>query len=354
MMAAKPPEVGAGRCKCWGKRCSSRGFAQQAAWKKPVVSFPLAAGCILFLGLTWALTLTPRARAQDVTFTTAIPVAQGEAVTRLQLGDGYSAGSSHRELAGLDFPTVFAYGWRSKFTLFVTVPMSAYFLSDNTSAETATRSSSGFDDTLVFLRYTLFHFDWLTKTFRMAPFAGFYLPTGSDEKSDSLGRLTAKMQTGSGAVDPYLGTALTTFDLDYEFHWDFAYRVNSLADNSTRPGDVLETDAAFQYRILPWRIPDFGLPNFFDLDLETNLIWSQRGYLDGRRAANSGGVLWFLDPGLIFVTPSLQTGAVVQLPAFQDLYGAGRLATQYRVFGYLQQYFNLGAIFSRWRTASSL
>ena len=290
-----------------------------------------------------------RVWAQDVTFTTAIPVAQGEAVTRLQLGDSYSTGSSQRKLAGLDFPTVFAYGWRSKFTLFVTVPMSAYFLSQNTPGGNVARTSSGFDDTLVFLRYTLVHFDWLTKTFRLAPFAGFYLPTGSDEKSDSFGRLTGKMQTGSGAVDPYLGTALTTFDLDYEFHWDLTYRVNSLADNSTRPGDVVETDAAFQYRILPWHIPDLGLPNFFDLDLETNLIWSQRGYLDGRSAGNSGGVLWFLDPGLIFVTPSLQTGAVVQLPAVQDLYGSGRLNTQYRVFGYLQQYFNLSSIFSHWK-----
>ncbi len=286
-----------------------------------------------------------RVLAQDVTFTTAIPVAQGELVTRFQTLDAVSSQDS-RNLKSFGFPLVFAYGIRSYLTLFAEPPLVWNFLRQSEGTERVTRYSSGFGDTLVFLRYTLISRDWLTGMFHLAPLAGFYVPTGSNDKGDSFGRLPAEMQTGSDAIAPYFGTALTMASLTYIYHWDAAYRVNSLGSR-TRPGDSLQTDMALQFRLLPWTIPETGLPSFFYADLETNLLWSGRGHLEGHSVEASGGTTWFVDPGIIFTAPATQSGVVVEVPVAQDLHGTGRLGYDFRVAFYLQHYLNVGSLFTR-------
>ena len=60
------------------------------------------------------------------------------------------------------------------------------------------RRASGLGDLSLFGRYTLYQDDQPGRTFRLAPFLGVKAPTGSDDRSDSRGRLPPPVQPGSG------------------------------------------------------------------------------------------------------------------------------------------------------------
>ena len=65
-----------------------------------------------------------------------------------------------------------------------------------------TRKDSGLGDIRAFARYTAYKKNMPGKTFRIAPFAGVELPTGSNTGTDALGRLPPSVQLGSGSWDP--------------------------------------------------------------------------------------------------------------------------------------------------------
>jgi hypothetical protein len=293
--------------------------------------------------LAWLGASSP-ARAGPVTFVTALPGAQNELIARFQVsytnGSGGSA-EGNPELTKFSFPTVLGYGPISSLAVFLTVPAGANRLSKQTRQGPVTRSSSGFGDTLLFARYTLFHFDRLGRTFRLAPLVGFYFPTGSYTKSDHLGRLPDTLQTGSGSVGPYFGSALTWLNFDYEFDWDLTYRYNPAASSGFKLGDELRSDASFEFRVLPWLLPDTGVPDFLLGILETNLIRDAVNRESGRAALNSGGVTWYIDPGFYFSTPPWQAAAVVQLPVVEALNGSGRVTQSFRIFAFYQHSFGL-------------
>jgi hypothetical protein len=127
-------------------------------------------------------------RALPITFDTALPVAQDEFVFRPQAAPSYGSGLAG-DLIKVAFPTIFVYGPTSRVTLFLTVDQSLAYFDQHAPTGTETRSWSGFDDTLFFVRYTLLAAQTVDSLFRIAPFLGAYLPTGSYQKGDQYGRL---------------------------------------------------------------------------------------------------------------------------------------------------------------------
>ena len=159
-----------------------------------------------------------------------------------------------------------------------------------------------------------------------AGFGGVKAPTGSDDKSDSLGRLPISVQPGTGAWDGFGGIVATYQTLEYQLDGQLAYRANGSA-HSFEAGDETRLDGSLQYRLWP-RTLGADLVGFLYGVLETNLVYRDRNEAHGQDDPNSGGTTLFLTPGLQFVTKRVILEVAVQLPVSQNLNGTA-LETDY-------------------------
>ncbi len=276
------------------------------------------------------ITLLPTARATaQITTNTALPVARGVGIFRIQAKVLRSSGDEsamNRELNVLMFPTVLVYGITRKLAVFGILPILDKKLESkaphNISSPTGRieRAVSGLADARAFLRYTVYQRDDHGATFRIAPFAGFEVPTGSNDASDDLGRLPRPLQLGSGSWDSFIGAVLTRQTFSWQVDVSLSYQFNSAADRF-RFGDEARLDVASKVRLLP-RLLGEGLPNFLYANLESNMVWHGRNKIDGIDNVNSGGAIWYLDPGLQFITRRFVIETAVQIPIVQDLNGA--------------------------------
>ena len=215
------------------------------------------------------------------------------------------------------FPAVFTYGLTTRITLFATVDQSLAYFNQHTASGDRTRSSSGFDDSLFFVRYTLLASQTAESLFRVTPFVGAYLPTGSYQKSDQYGRLPPFLQTGSGAVDPYFGWAGLMLAKQWGFQWDTTYRYNTPASPGFTLGDTLEADAHFGHLLYPLHLPD-GTTNWLWAVVESNLYWYQPSRVSGRIDDYTGGTLWLIDPGLEYYSVQWVAACVIRVPLFEQ------------------------------------
>ncbi|VAV98882.1 hypothetical protein MNBD_ALPHA07-259 [hydrothermal vent metagenome] len=276
---------------------------------------------LIILGL---LTSTSAAFAGPQTFNSALPVAKGQFIFREQLfykksSDDPSPQNRNLEVTG--GISVLAYGLTGDLALFGVLPYLDKKLRLTTLGGRISRKTSGFGDARLFARYTAFQKDSPGKSLRIAPFAGVKLPTGKDNATDSLGRLPAPLQLGSGSWDPFIGTVLTYQTLQYEIDLSASYKANTRA-NGFEAGDEARLDASLQYRLWPQDLGS-GVPGFLYGVLEANLIYRGKNRINGLRDANSGGTTVFIAPGLQYVTRRWVAEAIVQLPLSQNLNGTG-------------------------------
>jgi hypothetical protein len=279
--------------------------------------------------------------AGPITFLTALPVSKGDAILRGQaevVRATDDPSPMDRELTVLAAPTALAYGATRRLALFAVVPFVDKSLDVDTPAGRVERGKSGLGDSLFFGRYTLLQVDRPGETIRLAPFGGLKVPTGDHRERDRLGRLPRPLQLGTGSWDPLFGTAFTWQTLAWEFDADAAYLVRTTADRF-RFGDVAQADASFQYRLWPRRLGP-GVPAFLYGVLETNLVWQGKDRMGDVVDQDSGGVTWFLDPGIQFVTRRWILEAAVQLPAVQELNGEA-LGMDYRVIAGFRWWFSV-------------
>ncbi len=283
---------------------------------------PLLAGLTLLLICTATSALSPQATAAPITFNTALPVAQGEGIVRLQGKWMRATGDPtglERELDILAAPLVGAYGVSDKLALFAIVPLLDKDLDVTTAAGRRERPTSGLGDVLLLGRYTVVQRDRPGRTFRLAPFLGLEAPTGEDDRSDTLGRLPPGLQIGSGSWDFTVGSVATWQTLDWQFDASLAYRNNTEA-NGFAFGDEARLDLSYQRRILP-RTLGGGVPRFLYGVLESNLVWQDRDRTHGVDGPDSGGFTWFLAPGIQSVGRRWVVEAAVQVPVVQSLHG---------------------------------
>lgn len=286
--------------------------------------------------LAGGLLLSPAlAVAGPITFNTALPVSAGEFILREQvqvLRSTDDPSPMNRDLRVLAVPSVLAYGVTRDLTLFGIVPYLDKTLDSNTAVGRQRRRDAGLGDVILISRYTVWSMDRLGETRRLAPFLGLKFPTGDSDERDSLGRLPQPIQLGSGSWDPLLGTIFTWQTFQWEFDTAFQYRFNTTA-HDFQFGDEARWDLSFQYRLWPPQLAR-GVPAFLYGVLESNVIWTDKNEAAGIRDPDSGGTIWFLAPGLQYVTRRVILEAVVQVPVVQELNGLA-LKTDYIVsFGF--------------------
>lgn len=271
--------------------------------------------CGLLLGIRPAV-------AGPITFNTALPVTKGEFILREQvqlLRSTRDPSSLNQDLRVLAVPSVLAYGVTRDLALFGIMPYLDKTLDLTTTAGRQRRGDSGLGDALLISRYTVYAFDRLGETRRLAPFMGLKVPTGKSNQRDSLGRLPQPLQLGSGSWDPLGGLNFTWQTFDWEFDSAVQYRANTKAHDFVF-GDEARLDLSFQYRLWP-RTLGGGVPAFLYGVLESNLVWADKNEAGVVRDPNSGGTTWFLAPGLQYVTKRVILEAVVQVPVVQELNG---------------------------------
>ncbi len=275
----------------------------------------------IILVLMFVVITTP-ILAAPITFNTALPVAKGEGIFRLQskyIRSTEDPSPMDRELNVWSFPLVGVYGLTEKWALFGIAPILFKSLEVKTPTGRRTRDVEGLGDMSFLARYTLRQQDRPGKTTRIAPFVGIEVPTGKDDEKDSLGRLPQPLQLGSGSWDPFAGVVLTRQTLGWQFDASASYKYNTEA-NDFRFGDVARLDLSYQYRLWPRQLGS-DVPNFIYGVLENNLIWQDKNEVAGSTDKDSGGTTLFLAPGLQYVTKRVVLEAAILLPVIQNLNG---------------------------------
>ena len=260
--------------------------------------------------------------AAPVTFNTALPVSQGEALVRVQvkyLRATEDPGSMNKELTVAAVPLVGVWGVTPRWTLFGIVPWIDKRLELKSSQGKVTRDVNGLGDLTAIARYTAYTKDAPGRTFRIAPFAGIEAPTGSDDERDGLGVLPRPMQLGSGSWNPLFGVVISDLSLEREWGADASYKFNRKADGFEF-GDEARLNTSYHARI-GIAGPASGIPHFIYAGLESSLIWQDKHRSKGIDDPDSGGTTLYLAPVLQYVTLRTVAGAALQIPVAQNLYG---------------------------------
>jgi len=277
------------------------------------------------------LMVSGTALGAPVTFNTALPVGGDEFVARgllVRSQSGDDPGTTDRDLSVTALISVLGYGLTPRLAVFGVLPYTDKDLDLTVGGSRLSRRASGIGDVSLFGRFTLLQRDQPGRTFRVAPFVGVKAPTGDDDQRDSLGRLPAAVQSGTGAWDAFGGFVATYQILALQVDGQVSYRVNNEA-NGFDPGDEARVDGSLQYRLWP-RTLGTGVPDFLYGVLEMNLVHRDKHEFGGAPDENSGGTTLYLAPGLQYVTKRWIVEGVVQLPVIENLNG-GALKTDFVV-----------------------
>ena len=117
-----------------------------------------------------------------------------------------------------------------------------------------------------------------------------------------------------------VGIVATYQTLDFQIDAQASYKVNTGA-NGFEFGDEARLDLSLQYRLWP-RDLGAGTPGFLYGVLEGNFLSQGRNEITGVDDRDSGGMSFFLAPGLQYVTRRWIAEAIVQVPVVQDLNGS--------------------------------
>ncbi|HED35410.1 MAG TPA: transporter [Gammaproteobacteria bacterium] len=259
-----------------------------------------------------------------ITFNTALPVAKGEYLARLQYivnQSGKDQSQLERDRSTRTTATVLGYGVNSKLALFGVLPVHSNSLTTNTNNIHNEQKATGLGDTTLFARYTVLQRNQKGQSFRLAPFAGIKAPTGEDDRRDASGVLPPSAQLGTGSWDPLFGIISTYQTLDYQIDAQLGYQLNTEANNY-EAGDIARLDGSLQYRFWPGTLSG-RVPGFLYGVIETNLIHQQSDKLNAVTNKNSGGNRLFISPGIQYVTRRWIIETALQIPVIQNLNGTG-------------------------------
>ncbi len=266
--------------------------------------------------------------AAPATFVTALPVAQDQLLLRFnaqpRLGSkGYKS---------FQFPVNIGYGVSPNWALFINVNQGFTSLQSSTSS-TSTLTNGGWGDSLLFMRNTLFKLDRPRSTFRIAPLAGLYLPTGSNHVTIAGQLEPAPLQPGSGTFDPYAGITVGYNGLRFGAAGDVTYRLNPLTTVGYSPGSRFKSDGQVEARLLPVHLPEEGLPELLILSVESNYEQDAGSHTSGAYNTQSSSKSFKQDAILELATLHWELGAGVQIPLLQDF--ASPAATREHGGGYV-------------------
>jgi len=168
--------------------------------------------------------------------------------------------------------------------------------------------TDGMADSVLFTKYRFWRKSSLGVQESAAVLLNVILNNGDDKANPPL---------GSGTTDTLLG-----FTYGYEsltwYRWtSIRYRRNGENSDDLRQGDKWLVDFSLGYR------PTF--PVYLKPDtvwiLELNDEQGQRAELNGSAAADTGGIEWFVSPGIFWTQRNFAIKAGVQLPVASSLNG---------------------------------
>lgn len=282
--------------------------------KRVVNLFLLTVGLILFLS---------DSTLSQITTNNALPVGKGKGILRVQskiIRAANDPSDLNRELLVQAFPVVGVYGITPKLAIFGVFPILNKSLTQTINGDRFTRSSDfGLSDIRIFARYDLFRKNGRSKILSLSTFGGLELPTGADNLRDTRGRLPQPLQRGTGSINSFGGLVITYQSLEWFFTGTSSYQINTRANNFEF-GDTYRLDGVAKYRLFPRELST-GVPSFLYLVLESNLIWQDKNVFNNSTDRNSGGTIWFLDPGLQYVTKKFIIEGIIQVPVNQNLNG---------------------------------
>lgn len=277
---------------------------------------------------------TSFAFASPATFVTALPVARDQLLVRFNFQPVFSSMNSF----SFQFPLNIGYGLTSRWALFLNSNEGLGTTSTGTPLGRINLSSAGIGDLSTYARFTLFKIDKPKSTFRIAPLGGAFIPTGDNSLQGPDGLLPSMLQTGSGTLDPYFGITMGYNNARWGAAADSTFRVNPETGHGISPGDEFRADAQLEYRLLPWHLPQEGLPKLLVLSIESNYVHDARTWVNGVLSGNSGGDVFKQDAILEFTTLHWQLGWGAQLPLMQNLPGVGRLKEHCGAFLFFEYY----------------
>ncbi len=248
---------------------------------------------------------------------TALPVREGGFVFRSQarwLRATDDPTPLDRDINVVAIPNVLVYGATPDLSLFAIFPyiFRSVKFTDPSSGKRIKKDDNGVGDLTLLGRYTVYGRDYPSGTARFSLLGGIKLPTGVE----SLRPITTR------SVDfPLGGVSTLAWGFGrHEIDADLIYRINTEADGF-RNGNELDHDLAYEFRIYPWTLPEFGVPNSLYVVAEANGVFSQKSKQNGKTIEDSGGYTLFLSPGLQLATRRYVLEASIQLPVIQDLNG---------------------------------
>lgn len=272
--------------------------------------------------------------ASPATFVTALPVATDQLLIRFNVQPTFSTMGSY----GVQFPVNIGYGLTSRWAFFVNTNEGLGATSTTTPLGPLELNSAGLGDLASYARFTLFKIDKPKSTFRIAPFAGAFIPTGDNSLEGPHGLLPRALQTGSGTLDPYFGVTMGYNTVNWGMALDSTYRENPASDGGISPGDEYRADGQVEYKLLPWHTPEEGLPKLLVLSLESNYVHDREDRVNGALSANSGGDTLKQDAILEIATLHWQVGMGAQIPVMQNLPGVNRLKQRTGYFLFFEYY----------------
>lgn len=181
----------------------------------------------------------------------------------------------------------------------------------------AQQSATGFGDTVLEGRYTVYRQDGPGSTFRIAPYAGVVIPTGMDNVNPLMPRAG---QPGTGAWSTRDAVTMSYQTLDWNAAAETGYQANSVA-NGYQFGNVLYADAAFRYRLWPGSLESVVPAEIYGF-VESNFTSTAANRATGNMVSGSGGQLLLIDPGIIYTTRTYSVTLMGLLPAYEQLNGS--------------------------------
>ncbi len=275
-------------------------------------------GCRLggFATLFAMLALAAPARAQ-LTFPGASPVSSGNVIVRTQplLTESTGGGQSFTD------KNVLIYGASPNIAFILqNTSFAANSARIGAPGETHTATASGFGDTVLEARYTVYQLDGIGSTIRVAPYIGVVMPTGMDNANPALSRAA---QPGTGTWGTRDAITMSVQTLTWNGGAEVGYQTNA-ADAGYRFGNTFYGDAGIHYLLYPSRL-DGDVPSEVYASLEANYTSTAANRGGGGKVPGSGAQLLLLDPGLIFTTSRYSVSFTGFLPAYQQVRGnAGR------------------------------
>ncbi|MCH8104274.1 MAG: hypothetical protein IIC58_02040 [Proteobacteria bacterium] len=171
------------------------------------------------------------------------------------------------------------------------------------------KSSRGVSDIQLFTKYRFWREDSLGLQKSAAVMLAVNLQNGDDKTDPPL---------GNGATDVIAGLTYGYESLKW-YRWaSVRYLVPGENNSGLRLGDKWRVDFAGGWR--PGE-PEYRAPDTVWL-LELNGEFIDRAELNGNSIVNTGGIEWFVSPGIFWTTRNFAIKAGIQLPVASDLNGS--------------------------------